>query len=88
MRKAGIKQIFIKRWFDSLNGNSYFNFYAVTTKWERLESHCDCNYWYWQPESLMNYNIKENFQEKWYKYNKGIEFIDMGYGLKRDMKNI
>jgi len=64
MRNAGIKTIYVKRWFDKIN------------------------WWYWNCNSLLCYNIKDNFKELWYNYNKSIEFIDLWYWLKREMKNI
>ena len=85
MKKAYIKQMFEKRWFDKINWNSYFNYYFVNTKNELIASKNNCNYWYWN--DILSYVLSYKNTDKM-NFTKNFEEIDLWYWLKREMINL
>lgn len=81
-----IKTIYIKRWFDKINGNSYYNFYWLNTKGERVNSLCDTNYGYWNVVTY--WSTVDQLAKQWYKLSKKLEVVDLDYWLKREMKSL
>ena len=75
-----INKMYVKRWFDKINWNSYFNYYFEDKKGNRTDSKYNVNYWYG--------NVLSYIKDDKMKFTKGFEVIDFGYGLKRDMKNM
>jgi len=84
MKKNYIKQMFIKRYFDT-NWNSYFNYYFIDTKWNRIDSTNKENYWYWN--NVISYIMNKNNAPK-LNFTKDFKEIDLWYWLKREMINL
>ena len=78
--------IYVRRWFDKVNGNSYFNYYIAMPDGSIIPAKYNLEYWYWtQPFYTAKDHLKEqNIDIARYK----IQEIDFGYWLQRDMKNM
>jgi hypothetical protein len=82
--------IYVKRWFDKFNGNSYFNYYIILkdTEGNRTQINAKYNLEYWYG----NYPFQratEHLTELGYNLDDlDIEEIDLWYWLQRDMKNM
>lgn len=88
MKKAYIKNIYIKRWFDKINWNSYFNYYLINNKGERLDSESDFYYGYWSWLWTITGYLQREFEKRKIHLAKKCELIDLGYWLKREMINL
>lgn len=85
--------ITIKRWFDKVNWNSYFNYRISieslednTTPTTIIKAKYNLEYWY---GSHPFHVARQHLEELGYNLDtcKVSEF-DLGYGLQRDMKNL
>jgi len=85
MRNKWVTNITVKRWFDKVNGNSYYNFVATLS--DGVELRTECNIYYGYGSNLMWY-IKPILKKIWYNINKWCDITDLDYGLKRDMINL
>ncbi len=82
--------IYAKRWFDKLNGNSYFNYYIILKDSEgnrtQINAKYNIEYGY---NNQPFYTAKQHLIELGYNLDTlDIEEIDLGYWLQRDMKNL
>ena len=73
--------IYVRRWKDRTYGNSYFSCRFETTEGEVF--HTSTRYGYGDATNLAFQALVDTGRAEYDR--KGIEVIDLGYGLKRDM---
>lgn len=86
MKKAYIKRITIKRWFDKINWNSYFNFQLLDNNNNIIESENSLYYGYWTSLFSITWYLQDEFKRRKINLSKNCELIDLWYWLKRELQ--
>jgi len=87
MKKAYIKEVQIKQWFDKINWNTYFNYILIDTKNNIIYSDSKMIYWY-NANTLNNFKgyIDSRIRKEKINFTKNCRLIDFWYWLKKELE--